>query len=182
MYASLTPPVTSGDGSRATVGRVRIRRKEIQPPRPAARRCTRLPPRLRSRKACSFDVPQTYGDADAYCMRARRNCAPTLHRRGVTIVYTDRAWIVAVSCINIFSHHVYCHQDGPVLTLNMSRGGDGPTPTGRVRARTDHRRMPDHPLHRSHAPGSDARTFRSRLFRRHRSPDQSRSCRPLGYV
>ena len=55
----------------------------------------------------------------------------------------------------------------------MSRGGDGPTPTGRVRARTDHRRMPDHPLHRSHAPGSDARTFRSRLFRRHRSPAQS---------
>ena len=78
LYASLTPPVTSGDGSRATVGRVRIRRKEIQPPRPAARRCTRLPPRLRSLRALLFDVSQTYGDGDAYCMRARHNCAPTL--------------------------------------------------------------------------------------------------------
>ena len=71
----LTPLWTAGDGSRATVGQVRIRRKEIQPPRPAARRCTRLPPRLRSRKACSLDVPQTYGDGDAYCMRARQYCA-----------------------------------------------------------------------------------------------------------
>ena len=75
LYASLTPPVTSGDGSRATVGRVRIRRKEIQPPRPAARRCTRLLHGLRSLKACSVDVPQTYGDGDAYCMRARQYCA-----------------------------------------------------------------------------------------------------------
>ena len=78
LYASLTPPVTSGDGSRATVGRVRIRRKEIQPPRPAARRCTRLLHGLRSLKACSVDVPQTYGDGDAFCMRARQDCAPTL--------------------------------------------------------------------------------------------------------
>ena len=78
LYASLTPPVTSADGSRATVGRLRIRRKEIQPPRPAARRCTRLLPRLRSLKACPVDVPQTYGDVDAYRMRSWQYCELSL--------------------------------------------------------------------------------------------------------
>ena len=77
----LKPPMTAGDGFRATVARVRIRTKEIQPLRPVARRCTRLPPRFRSRKACPVDVPQTYGDGDAYRMRTRRNCAQCRHTR-----------------------------------------------------------------------------------------------------
>jgi hypothetical protein len=60
---------------------VQVHRKEIQPPRPAARRCNRLPPRLRSLKACPVDVPQTYGDGDAYRMQTRRNCAKLSHTR-----------------------------------------------------------------------------------------------------
>ena len=29
----------------------------------------------------SFDVPKTYGDADAYCMRARQYCEPSFAAR-----------------------------------------------------------------------------------------------------